>query len=74
MNIFSKIKKQLFPDPEIGQTYIWADDVENPFDRAVIRIVDVQDGWVQYEYLGGNGRRFSKTIGDLRRFYVLEEV
>lgn len=73
MNIFSKIKKKLLPDPEIGQTYIWVDDVENPFDKTIIRIVDVQDGWIQYKYVGGNGNLFSKTVSDLRKYWVLKE-
>lgn len=74
MNIFSKIKKQLFPDPEIGQVYTFVDDMSNPFpDRKDIRILSIRGEWVQYEFVGGNGNRFSKKINDLKRFWILRE-
>lgn len=74
MNIFVTIYHWLFdPLPQVGETYVNADEADNPFceEPEEIEILSVEKGWVKFRYTNGfrAGRVDSDPARDLLIVY-----
>lgn len=57
----------LWPDPKIGERYISLDEVGNPWNRLIYKVVDHKGRWFLLDY--GLGLTSAKKQWELIAFY-----
>lgn len=66
-----KQRKTDIPDPQIGQTYVFKEDVGNPFTDLICTVQDVKNGFVKYSWTGIDSSQYcSQTVKWFNDYYV----